>query len=218
HMKKTVLLGALSLSLLAACATKTVPTSQQSGFLNDYNKLQLVPNTDDGMNTYTYVSPTFKRSDYNAVMLDPVTIYQKATESITQENIYQVRQALDDSLKTAVSKQFNVVTTPGKGTARVSIAITGAEVEGEGFKPRNLMPISAVLALGAKATGLDNKQAVLLIEAKIIDSQSGALIGEAVSSMSSEKFRSEVKTKQQFQVLAEDWVKSAVKAAAGYTK
>ena len=59
---------------------------------------------------------------------------------------------------------------------------------------------------------------MLLIEAKIIDSQSGALIGEAVSSMSSEKFRSEVKTKQQFQVLAETWVKSAVKAAAGYTK
>ena len=145
-MKKTVLLGALSLSLLAACATKTVPSSQQSGFLNDYSKLQLAPNTDDGMNTYTYVSPTFKRSDYNAVMLDPVTIYQKATESITQENIYQVRQALDDSLKTAVSKQFNVVTTPGKGTARVSIAITGAEVEGSMTLTKSSIETSSAFA------------------------------------------------------------------------
>jgi Protein of unknown function (DUF3313). len=216
-MKKTLLVGTLALGLLAACASKTVPTTQQSGFLSDYSKLQLVPNNDDnGMKTYRYMNPNFKRSDYNALMLDPVTIYQKPGESITQDNINQVRQALSDSLREATVKQFNVVNQASKGTARISVAITGAEINGDGFKVTNLVPVSAVLTLGAMATGLDNKHAVLLIEAKISDSLSGVILGQSVTELSSEKFRSEVKTKEQFQVLADTWVKSAVKSAAGY--
>lgn len=216
-MKKTLLVGTLALGLLAACASKTVPTAQQSGFLSDYSKLQLVPNTEDnGIKVYRYVNPNFKRSDYNAMMLDPVTIYQKPGESITQDNINQVRHALSDSLREAAVKQFNVVNQPSKGTARVSVAITGAEIDGDGFKVTNLVPVSAVLTLGAMATGLDNKHAVLLVEAKLTDSVSGVLLGQSVTELSSEKFRNEVKTKAQFQTLADNWVKFTVKSAAGY--
>ncbi len=133
-------------------------------------------------------------------MIDPVMLYQTAlrnegNKGISEETIYQTRLIIDENIKSKAAHRFNVVDKPGLGVARISIAITGAEVEGEGFKPRNLVPISAVLTVAQKATGLDSKTAVLVVEAKLRDSVTGKLLGEGVYTMSSDTFRMESGTR-----------------------
>jgi hypothetical protein len=115
-----------------------------------------------------------------------------------------------------VSKGFNVVTVAGPGVAHLSVAIAGAELQGEGFKVRNLIPVSAVIKLMTMATGYDNKTAAIEIAAKITDSQSNSLLGASVATISSEKFRNKARTHEEFDQLAQKWVALTVKNAAGY--
>lgn len=217
-----IALATSAAAILAACAGGGLSQSQKSGFLGtgEYDRLQKVESPAPGVNIYRYVSPDFKRSDYKGVMIDPVTLYQTAlrnegNKGISEETIYQTRMIIDENIKSKAAHRFNVVDKPGPGVARISIAITGAEVEGEGFKPRNLVPISAVLTVAQKATGLDSKTAVLVVEAKLRDSVTGKLLGEGVYTMSSDTFRMESSTPEQFQKLASDWVTTAVRVAAG---
>ena len=216
-----VLLSALTL-VLVACASSGLSDAQKSGFLTSsaYNRLQNVGSPEPGVTLYRYVSPEFKRSDYNAVMIDPVILYQTALKEqgkkgLTDETIYQTRMIIDSELKARASKRFNVVTEPGNGVARLTIAITGAQVEGDSFKPWNVVPISAVLFAAQKATGLDSKTPSLVVEAKMRDSLSGKVLGEGVYVMSGETFRMESSTPEAFQKLAVEWVTTAVRVAAG---
>ena len=222
HRIRQLTLFASSAVILLGCAGGGLTQTQKSGFLgsNEYDRLQKVESPAPGVNIYRYISPEFKRSEYKGVMIDPVTLYQTAlrnegSKGISEETIYQTRMIIDENLKSKASHRFNVVDKPGPGIARISIAITGAEIEGEGFKPRNLVPISAVLTVAQKATGLDSKTAVLVVEAKLRDSVTGKLLGEGVYTMSSDTFRTESSTPEQFQKLAIVWVTTAVRVAAG---
>lgn len=206
--------------VLAGCgAGAGLSADKQSGFLDgSYSRLQQVESPEDGVNIYRYKNPTFKMSDYKGVIINPVVIYQTATadtadKGITEETIYKVRQEIDSTLKRGASERFNVVTNPGPGIARVSIAITGAEAMGEGFKPRNLMPISAVMKVASEAAGVDSKNAMIVVEAKVQDSVSGKLLGEAVYTVAGESFRLQSSSVEAFQALASKWVTTALREA-----
>lgn len=206
--------------VLAGCgAGAGLSADKQSGFLDgSYSRLQQVESPEDGVNIYRYKNPTFKMSDYKGVIINPVVIYQTATadtadKGITEETIYKVRQEIDSTLKRGASERFNVVTNPGPGIARVSIAITGAEAMGEGFKPRNLIPISAVMKVASEAAGVDSKNAMIVVEAKVQDSVSGKLLGEAVYTVAGESFRLQSSSVEAFQALASKWVTTALREA-----
>lgn len=217
----------LSISVfLAACAgsgSKGVPQENQSGFLGsgsaEYARLQEVSSPDDGVKIYRYKNPSFKVSDYKGMMIDPVVIYQTATtptegKGISEETIYQVRQDIDKSIKSGAANRFNVVDKPGPGVARLSIAITGAQTLGEGFKPRDLVPVSAILNLASKATGMETKKPFLVVEAKLQDSVTGKILGESVYTVEGETFRLESSSPEAFKELAIKWVRTAIQVAA----
>lgn len=213
---------AISAGLLVACGGGGLTDAQKSGFLtsSEYNRLQNVGSPAPGVNVYRYISPDFKRSDWKGVMIDPVILYQTALKAegkkgLTDETIYQTRMIIDQELHAKAAQRFNVVDKPGAGIARLSVAITGAVVEGEGFKPWNVVPISAVLFAAQKATGLDSKTPMLVVEAKMRDSVTGKVLGEGVYTMAGETFRTESSTPEAFQKLAIEWVTTAVRVAAG---
>ena len=213
---------ATSALLLAACGGGGLSDSQKSGYLTstEYNRLQNVGSPAPGVNIYRYINPDFKRSDWKGVMIDPVMLYQTALKSegkkgLTEETIYETRMIIDRELREKASQRFNVVDKAGPGVARLSVAITGAEVEGESLKPRNFVPISAVLFTAQKATGLDSKTPMLVVEAKMRDSVTGKILGEGVYTMAGETFRTESSTTEAFQKLAIDWVTTAVRVASG---
>ncbi len=210
----------LSVFVLAACGGQAgLSQDQQSGFLgSDYSRLKPVQGTEDGVNIYRYKSPSFNLSDYKGVMIDPVVIYQTATaetakNGVTEETIYQIRRDIDATLVRGASQRFNVLKEPGPGVARISVAITGAEAMGEGFKPRNLMPISAVMKVASDAAGVNSKTAMIVVEAKLQDSVSGRLLGEAVYTVSGDSFRLESSSSEAFKEAAVKWVQAALREA-----
>ncbi|MEN9901708.1 MAG: hypothetical protein RL651_372 [Pseudomonadota bacterium] len=207
---------------LVACGGGGLTQSQKSGFLTstEYNRLAEVDSPAPGVKVYRYISPNFNRSDWKGVMIDPVILFQTALKNegkkgLSEETIYQTRMLIDSELKEKAAKRFNVVDKPGPGIARLSVAITGAEIEGDGFKPWNVIPVSAVLFAAQKATGVDSKTPSLVVEAKMRDSVSGKILGEGVYVMSGETFRMESSSPEAFQKLAINWVTTAVRVAAG---
>ena len=78
-----------------------------------------------------------------------------------------------------------------------------------------MIPVSAVLYAAQKATGLDSKTPMLVVEAKMRDSVTGKILGEGVYTMAGETFRTESSTPEAFQKLAIDWVTTAVRVSVG---
>lgn len=142
---------------------------------------------------------------YHAVIIDPVIINQsEADEKITSEVVEQTRLALDASIRDRIGQsRLKIAHEPGPDVLRVSVAISGAELEKEGFKPRNILPISAAIKAASYVVGKDKKIPVLLVESKITNSQSGDLVRAGMLSVSGETFRGQDKTIAVFQVLAQ---------------
>jgi len=193
-----------------------------TGFLPsaDYKRLEKVAVAEEGVTLYRYLNPNFDIAKYSKIMLDPVMLYQTAFanqdgETLSEETLYQARANIDAALKVQAEKKFPVVHLPDPQVVRVSIAITGMEVEGEGFKPRNILPVSAVLFAAKKVTDLDTKRLVLVVEAKVRDSMSGEIMGEGVYTMTGDKFRHVSDTGEMLRDLAVEWAATAVRLASG---
>ena len=78
---------ALAAALLVACAG-VQPQSDPNEYINasDYDRLKLV-STQPGVKIYRYLSPDYKRSDYRAVMVDPIVLYQSAEKDLGKKGI-----------------------------------------------------------------------------------------------------------------------------------
>ena len=211
-MKKTFLaLSLVSAFALAGCtASAPTPTQDPSGFLPDYSLLKQVKPSPSGMQIYTYNAPRVKRSDYHAVIVNPVQLYQTVTANgITAPEIANAQVEMQNGIKTIVSKQMPLTTIPGNGVAVMDIAITGAEVNQEGMQPQNVMPISAAIKLASVATGLNSKIPVMVVEMKFTDSVSGRLLRETMTVISGDGFRTATNASE-FTALAQTWVQEAL--------
>ena len=200
-------LTALLAVFLVACAgVQSKPDPNEFIDASEYDRLKLV-STQPGIKIYRYLSPDFKRTDFRAVMVDPIVLYQSAEKDlgkkgITEETIYKVRNGMDISMRQMVRKQFGISYKPGQRVARLSTAVTGVVVEGDVFRPRRLVPISTVLKAAGQGATIGGSKPQLMVEAKLLDSVSGKLLGEGVSP-------------EKFQVLASQWVKTAISVATG---
>lgn len=185
-----------------------------SGFIPDYNLLQAVKSP-DGIKIARYQKPGVSEDTYTAIIIEPIFINQaKVDDKLTPEIVEKTRQTLNESVRDHIGKtRFKIVSEPGPGVARVAIAISGAELENEGLKPRNLMPISAAIKAVSFLAGKNSKIPVLLVESKITDSQSDELLRAGMITINGETFRSESDTTAAFQRLAQQAVTAAVSAA-----
>lgn len=219
HLLRMGLL-ALLVSLLSACAGFS-PQADPSEYIDaaDYDRLKLV-STQPGIRVYRFLSPGFSRADFKTVMVDPIVLYQSPDKGlgktdITEESIYRIRNSMDITMRQMVRKQFGISYKPGQRVARLSTAITGVLLDGEAFKPRRLVTISSVLKAAGKGTTINGSKPYLMVEAKLLNSTTGTLLGEGVYLVSSEQFRREVDSPEKFQQLANQWVRGAIAIASG---
>ena len=202
--------------IIFGCASEAhiYPPSNKPGFLSDYSILKPLPSNTESVQNYTYKNPSIKRGSYYAVILNPVILYQPKNESsapkIYPEVVQKARDNIRNEIRNSISKNYNIVSKPGKGVARVDVAITGALVEPDSFHVWNVIPVSAVIKLTTMAAGYDTKKPVLIIETNVTDSKTGELLRATVSVISGEKFRSEASTPEEFTKLAEAWIKRAI--------
>jgi hypothetical protein len=216
-MKKTLVsIFSASAILLASCATTYNPTQNPPGFLPDYSLLKAVDGSPDGTQIFTYKNPYVDADDYYAGIIEPVTIYEGATSEsgVTSAQIANAKLAINNGIIGLVKRKYKITNKPGSGVFRLNVAITGATLEKDSFKPWNVIPVSAAIKLGSMATGLDNKTPFLVVEIKVTDSKSGQLLKETVSTIKGDSFRMSSSTPEEFNKLAGEWVNQAIKYKA----
>ena len=182
-----------------------------SGFFSDISLLQPI-NSPEGSKAFRYTSTKFDPSNYQAVMIDSVLINQAGvSDKVTADTMEKTRATLEDGIKQKIGKVIALTDKAGPGILKVNVAISGADVAGEGFKPRNILPVSAVLKLASKAAGKDKKTAMLLIESKVSDSVTGELLKATMLTISSDSFRDQADADQELTGLAKKVVDMAMK-------
>jgi hypothetical protein len=206
-----IVMGAL-LSIGAYAANDLLKSDKpDSGFFTDISLLQPI-NSPEGSKAFRYTSTKFDPSNYQAVMIDSVLINQAGvSDKVTADTMEKTRATLEDGIKQKIGKVIALTDKAGPGILKVNVAISGADVAGEGFKPRNILPVSAVLKLASKAAGKDKKTAMLLIESKVSDSVTGELLKATMLTISSDSFRDQADADQELTGLAKKVVDMAMK-------
>lgn len=153
---------------IAAAETKLADQIKpQSGFIADYNLLMPVKSP-DGAKIYRYTNSDFDPLAYDSVIIDTVLINQGvADDKITPKVVTDTAQVLDALIRDRIgASKLKIVHEPGPGVLRVSVSISGAEVEAEGFKPQNIIPISAAIKLVSMLAGKDEKNLYFWLRVK----------------------------------------------------
>lgn len=220
-MKKLSALVAVisTTALLAACSNTPKLASQpmpRSGFLPNYSLLVPIASDESDTRIWRYRKAGINPSTYTAVILDPIYLNQSATKTISTESISQAQIALQDSMVNAVNSRGNIkiVTQPGPGVARITVGITGAESSTDSLQPWNFTPIGLALNAAAFAGGVNSKTPAMLVESKIVDSQSKELIGQGLVTVQGESFRTGGASVESFVGMAKKVVRVAMETSA----
>ncbi|MBB5460290.1 DUF3313 domain-containing protein [Paraburkholderia sp. Cpub6] len=228
-MRKTIFSGASAIAtaalLVAGCASNNVPMqSEYSGFLKDYSNLQDTKDP-NGETFLRYVNPRLNPANYNAVIVEPLTIYPKAepTEQLSQATLDQIRNYGTTCLKQAIGARVRVVETPGPGVVRLQAAVTGVASTAEGLKPYQVVPMAFVATMAVNTVAGAPQQAKLLVEALVTDSVSGEVLSKVVRSHTGERLQRvasnmPVITFDSVKPIMDDWCDSVSKSVAQFVK
>jgi len=173
----------LLLAAVACARPRPVPPPDMSGFLDDYSLLR-----EGGANELhlIYRNPKADWHAYNAVMLDPVTLWRSGRRSlqpVPQEDLLRLVTDFQGAVRAHLEKDFRFVDQPGPGVMRIRLGITDARASD---------PVLDVLT-ASRGTGrphpagtgaLDPETRRFLesaaIEGEIRDSQTNVLLAEGV--------------------------------------
>jgi Protein of unknown function (DUF3313) len=173
----------LLLAAVACARPRPVPPPDTSGFLDDYSLLR-----EGGANELhlIYRNPKADWHAYNAVMLEPVTLWRSGRRSlqpVPQEDLLRLVTDFQSAVRAHLEKDFRFVDQPGTGVMRIRLGITDARASD---------PVLDVLT-ASRGTGrphpagsgaLDPETRRFLesaaIEGEIRDSQTNVLLAEGV--------------------------------------
>lgn len=186
YNKTKVFLVALAFSLGACSSTSTdtvadAPSNKYSGFLSDYSQLKSVDVGDDSQLT-RYISKELKSRNYTQVMFDPISYYPapKTTDTVTKEVLGEISQYFNKTISTEIAKEMPVVNEAGEGTLRFKMAITSVKILDKELAVYQYVPIAFLI--NAAKGGLTDVEVHFQIEAEIVDSLTGEVMGSAVKS------------------------------------
>jgi hypothetical protein len=117
----------LLLLVAAGCARpRPLPPPDTSGFLDDYSLLH-----EGGANELhlVYRNPKADWHAYNAVMLEPVTLWRSGRHSlkpVPEEDLLRLVTDFQSAVRAHLEKDFRFVDRPGPGVMRIRLGITDA--------------------------------------------------------------------------------------------
>jgi hypothetical protein len=180
---------------ITACGSTSGPStpkdaSNYSGFLSDYSKLMKVDAGDDS-NLMRHISSDVKARGYKNVMLDPVTFYPapQSTNTISRGVLAQISSYFNRKFSESLSNTVNVVDMASEDTLRIKMAITGVKIEEAKLKAYQYVPIAFLV--NAASGGMDDVIVKFQIEAEVVDSLTGEVLGAAVKSGEGEKLNND---------------------------
>jgi hypothetical protein len=179
--KKLLVLSALLL-LVAGCATtRQVGDVEQSGFLEDYSKLE--PGG-EGRALFVYENPKADFGSYSKVIVDPVTVWRaldsdkSKMRNVPGEELQRLANLFHVAILHELQPNWEIVNEPGPGVLRIRVAITET---GKANAPMNIissvLPISRVVSETKRlATGTHTYVGSASAEGEITDAQTGEVL------------------------------------------
>ena len=166
--------------LFAGCASQA-PKQEYSGFLNDYSNLQPVPDSQMGT-LLRWASPKATPANYSGVMIPEVQFYPRSepTAHVSQATLDGIRNYTTEAVRRAAATKTRVVSAPGKGIAKVQLAITGVASEKSGLAAYQYVPIAFVVTMAKRGVEGTPEDAKLVVEGLVTDSVTGEVIGKVV--------------------------------------
>jgi len=158
----------------AAATVKMVPAGQDnSGFLQDYSKLEAHP-TIEGAQTYVNPDELNDLNNYVAMIVDPVEVYIASDgdpASISEEGLEAVTGYFQYAITSAVADAFPIVDEPNPLALRLRSALVGVDVGEEAASGD--MP---------EGEALDHPINIseVMVEFELVDSESGEVIAAAI--------------------------------------
>ncbi len=159
------LLVSLTPVLISGCGT---PETARTGFLKDYSKLQAHPDIDG---RFRYLNPKMNVGDYSKFIVDPVILSlskEGKGEEIDQEDLNEQVTFFHKTLVEKLETGYRVVNSPGKGVARLRVAITHIDKTNPAL---NIHPGTKLTGAGLGGAGM---------EAELVDSVTGETIGSVI--------------------------------------
>jgi hypothetical protein len=206
-MKKLLSMALCGL-LFASCNTTEQArySTKESGFLKDYSMLK-EGGSDEAL--LLYKSSDANWSKYSKVMIEPVQLWagdDSDIKELDKKELDNIMSLLTGSLKSSLSKDFQLVDTSGAGTLKIRIALT----EGEASEPvtdtlSSIVPITLALTYLSKvATGSHLSVGKASVEFEVLDSMTGERLAAGMDSRYggkggvSDKFESWADVKESF--------------------
>jgi hypothetical protein len=164
-------------NIIAKAQGAQTPVPAFSGFLGYYGRLQ--PGG-PGQALYRYIDPSAKWSQYNAIIVDPVTFWDSEDSSVSAEDQQLLCTYFQTQLKQDLSKYFSVVDQPGQGVMRLQAALTNASAATPVLRTASVVipQMRLVNRLQSFATGKFLFVGSARAEGKLTDSQTGEVLGE----------------------------------------
>lgn len=181
---KVASIATLVVALLACGVTRQARDVEYSGFLGDYSILKPGP---EGGAKLVYQNPAADIKSYDKILLVPVTIWAgegSAMNDLSAEDRKMVADRLFSVVHDRLAKDYTMVQQPAPHTMRMAIAITAADRSYPVMDTiSTIVPIGlGVSTLKAIATGKPAFVGEASVELRVTDSQTGAILFEAVDS------------------------------------
>jgi hypothetical protein len=166
-------------NILARAQGAQNPVPAYSGFLGDYSLLQ--PGG-QGQALYRYIAPNVNWSQYNAIMIDPVTFWDSPDSSVPPDKQQMLCTYFYNQLQQSLAKYFQIADQPGPGVMRLQVAITNATAATPVLRTASVVipQMRVVNRLKELATGSFGFVGSARGEMKLTDSVTGAILAEGI--------------------------------------
>ncbi|MBI3798501.1 MAG: DUF3313 domain-containing protein [Deltaproteobacteria bacterium] len=173
-------LATVTTACSATQQVKVTQTDLKCGFLGSACD-RLTPGA-EGQAALRYLNPNANWTQYNKIILDPVTYWGSDTTKISAADQQTLVNYFDQVLHEDLGKKFQIVDQPGPGVMRLQVALTDAEAATPGLRSISIIiPQARTLnTLKYLATGTYAFIGAAQAEMKLIDSVSGQVLAEAV--------------------------------------
>jgi hypothetical protein len=137
---------------ISGCGTTE---TARTGFLKDYSKLKPHPEVEG---RFRYLNPKMNVGDYSKFIVDPVVLQlskEGKEEEIDQEDLNEQVTFFHKTLVEKLETDYRVVNSPGKGVARLRVAITHIDKTNPAL---NIHPATKLTGAGLGGAGPEWKR------------------------------------------------------------
>ena len=191
---KTILSIALSFSFISqslACENKAKNDLAETTIFKNIDCWTLLVD-EDNFRSYGYNNPNAKLSSYNSVLLEKITIEEKADSTMTAELLTRIKNSARTKIRDEVQASYSLANSIDSNVMKMQVNFRDAALTGEGMGVLDFLPIKVAWNLGKKALNKNTKVPFMVFESRITDSVSGELVRARIFVFRGEGFEGEM--------------------------